>query len=482
MTVSIFWSCSENEIDTDLTSDSITLSQNVIDAGEEGAIVDVKVTSSGDWRVSGSCDWARPSVNSGVDGESISFVVDASTTDQARETTFKVFTGSAIAIVEITSAPTLILEIVSPSSVNLSKSSHVLVVEIRSNIVDINFDFSGSGAEWITFKERVDAFGKSILRFDIAENETYSVRNSTITISALDIRHAIAVTQNQIDAVLINTLEYEFDLTERILPIDIEANVDYTVTSNSDWITEVPATRALVKTTYQFHLDAAIASRVGSITIEGNGETYQIEVAQKDPNVVPVVIPDDAFRNWLEIYGWIVMVGDEYVITEVGVTATELSYSLGYGEKEFVSVEGIGAFTSLQTIDLAGHDLKIFDISNLTQVTNVNINENGLEEIHLGANAIESLEIPNLFTRIGYSYIPRSTLVTGSKLKSLNLNYDKTYMDPYDELRSVDISGCSALETFNCVRDWNVLETIYLKEGQVIPNMDYTYGADISYL
>ena len=145
MAVSLFGSCSDDKTDTDLNAASITLSESVIEAGEDGATVDIKVTSSGDWRVAGNCDWARPSVTSGANGESISFTVDANDLGEVREATFKVFTGSAVAKVMINSTPGLYFDLASEDTFTLPKEGSVLSVEIKTNIVDFEFDFSEIG-------------------------------------------------------------------------------------------------------------------------------------------------------------------------------------------------------------------------------------------------------------------------------------------------------------------------------------------------
>ena len=485
MAVSLFGSCSDDKTDTDINAASITLSESVIEAGADGATVDVKVTSSGDWRVAGNCDWARPSVTSGANGESISFTVDANEVGELREATFKVFTGSAVAQVVITSSFGDFLNIISPEAVYLSKVGQVLSIEIKTNLTDFQFDFSDLGAEWITYKDRTDAFDKTMLRFDIVENSNLSDRSSTISINSNGIIGEMLLSQSQTNEILVDPISYDFDLADRKFSIDVDANVEYTVRCDAEWITEVPATRGLTTKNYQFHLDASSTTRVGTISMFGSGVVRQIFVIQKNVSDILVDVPDAVFRQWLNDNGWVVDLGGKCVITDRGVNATELNYPRGYSNSACKSVEGINALVNLTKIDLNGHLLRTFDISKLSKVTSVDIDRNSLEQIHLGANPIETLAVSQFFSEISWPsnyYSAQSTVVTGSMLKSLLIpRVDGSYYDPADALKTVDVSGCPALTTLNCMRDAGVLKTIYLKQGQVIPNFIYTNGAEVVY-
>lgn len=51
----------------------------------------------------------------------------------------------------------------------------------------------------------------------------------------------------------------------------------------------------------------------------------------------------------------------------------------------------------------------------------------------------------------------------------------------YDGLESIDVSECPALKELNCDRDSDLLKTLYLKEGQAIPELTKRESTAIVY-
>ncbi len=294
------------------------------------------------------------------------------------------------------------------------------------------------------------------------------------------------MTQRQIDAINTGDGSLMFDLAERTISIDVESNVTYQVAIAGDWITQVPETRGLVTKTLRFHLDPATVSRSGKITISGAGITKVVSIVQKDPDAVVVSIPDNVFRSKLVSLNWLLeLSGGLCVVTEDGLNATEFTYRPGYWDDPILSLEGIEIFANLEKIDVYNNKLSKFDISKLTKVSSLNIDYNGLSEIALGDNAVEELNFSALYhSGNSWDYIvPSSLTVSGTHLKTLKVPFSGGggWWDPTDVLATIDVSGCPALETLNAQRNAGVLKTIYLKQGQVIPNLTYTAGAEIVY-
>ena len=64
--------CSDDDEATS-GGDAISLSTNIIQMDKKGGDVAITVSSSGDWRLSGMCDWVFPSATSGRDGDAVSY-------------------------------------------------------------------------------------------------------------------------------------------------------------------------------------------------------------------------------------------------------------------------------------------------------------------------------------------------------------------------------------------------------------------------
>lgn len=483
-----FSGCSDDDTANDSSRATISITPDAIPTGADGTTAQVTVTSSGDWRLAGVCDWVHPSAEAGKSGDVVTFTIDPNTTEESREATFKFFTGAAVAPLEIKSEPGYSLTLLSEESVTVEAMGTDVQVKLHTNIPELVCMFSDGGEEWVTFNGRNEAFGNTILSFTVAKNPDYDDRSTVLTISGMEQSIDIPLTQRQIDAINTGDGTLMFDLAERTISIDVESNVAYKVTIDGDWITQVPQTRGLVTKTLRFHLDPATASRSGKVTISGAGITKAVSIVQKDPDAVVVTVPDNVFRNKLMSLNWLLELGDGVcVVTEDGLNATEFTYRPGYWDDPIASLEGIEIFSNLEKIDVYNNTLSKFDISKLKKVNSINIDYNGLSEIALGDNAIEELNFSALYHQNPDSYwdyiVPQSLTVSGTHLKTLKVPFSGGggYWSPTDVLSTIDVSACPALETLNAVRDAGVLKTIYLKQGQTIPNLTYTEGAQIVY-
>lgn len=473
-----FIGCSDDDTADDLSNATISITPDAIPAGADGSTTQVTVTSSGDWRLAGVCDWVHPSAESGKSGDVVTFTVDPNPTEESREATFKFFTGAAVVPLKISSEAGYTLTLLSEDDVTVKATDTDVKVKVHTNISELSYSFSDGGEEWISFSDRSEAFGNTILNFTLAENPTYDDRASTITIAGEGLELRVAVVQRQIDAINIGDTSFEFDLSERTFSVDVSANVDYTVTIDSDWITQAPGTRGLVTEALSFHLDAAPTNRGGKITIEGGGIIHVLTVIQKDPNAEVAYFADENFVNWLSENEWIVALGPTSgIVLEKGLNATELSFSPGWRDTQWTSVDGIENFPNLGIINVSGNNLTKVDISKLTKVKSLVVERMYyLSEIHLGDNPIASL---NPFGYYGYVSVGKFT-VSGTQLAELDLSlYD--WYSRYDSITEVDVSGCPALQTLDCNRGENV-KTLYLKTGQVIPNLTKNDATQVVYV
>lgn len=462
-------SCSDDNTAEDASRDSITISTPSIPASPEGITTEIKVTSSGDWRVSGVCDWAHPSAVSGKNGDTVTITVDPNDTDFTREATFKFFTGSAVAPLTIVSEPGYSLDLISDAEITLEEFKTTLTVKLHTNIPELECAFSDKGGEWITYMGRSEVFGNTVLSFEVAANPTYDNRSTVLTVSGMDQVLPIPIMQKQVNQILTDPESFEFNLSEQTISLDVSSNVVYEVKLSADWIQQLE-TRGLETKKLNFHIDAATSTRGGTITIRGGGITRTISVIQKDPDAITVMIPDSGLRGYVTSQGWVIDLGANLcVVTETGQNATTLKYNPGWSGTKIKSLEGIEAFTELTTVDVASNDLNAIDLSKLTKVTSLVCDSNdNLATINLGANPITDFAIFNGDYEYIYGNFEDLT-ISGEKLTSLKVAITSWYA-AYDQLKSLDVSECPALETLDCRRG-DSFTTLYLKQGQVIPNL-----------
>lgn len=469
--------CSDDDTADDLSRATISITPDAIPAGPDGTTTQVTVTSSGDWRLAGVCDWVHPSAEAGKSGDVVTFTIDPNTSEESREATFKFFTGSAVAPLKIVSEAGYSLTLLSEENMTVEALSTDIQVKLHTNIPELAVAFSDGGGDWVTYVGRNDAFGNTVLNFTVAKNPDYDDRSTVVTVSGMGQSVDIPLTQNRIYAINIEDTAFEFDLAERSFSVDVNANVDYKVMISDDWITQVPETRGLETKTLTFHLGAATTSRGGKITIEGAGITKELSVIQKDPNATLISFVDKDFVKWLQQQGWIVALGSTSgIITEKGLAATELSYNPSYYGTQWTSLEGIENFTNLEKINVMSNDLSEIDLSGLTKVKELKCTRNfRLALINLGDNPIESLSPLGTY----YSDAEKFTMI-GNKLVSLDLTVASYYVW-YDGITSIDVSGCPALQTLKCDRGERV-KSLYLKKGQDIPHLTKNAATEIVYV
>ena len=486
LAATMLWSCSDNDESINGGETSISLSTNTIQADKNGGNITVTVTSSGDWRLAGVCDWAHPSVTSGKDGDVVTFTIDPNTLDEKRTATFKFFTGSAVAPLQVEILPDYIIDLLSDDNLSISKEENTIQIQLNTNIAEPVITYSEGGEEWLAFDKRSDFGGKVTLSFKAAKNVTYKERSATITISSPLVTNPVNVNQKRTEAIIPETDVLMYDLSARTISFKVRYNVEYTasIAQGGEWITEQSVSQpqlgddGLTTVTLTYNLSGATNTRGGivRITNTNNTITSDIAVVQKDLDVELVNIPDQNLRTLVVKNNWALSIaGSQCIILEAGLNATSLSNS-SYSS-QLTDLTGIENFPNLTSLSL-GYctNMKKLDISGLHKVESLSFsNARYCEEYNLGDNPIYNFNAGGTYA---YSYA-ESLKISSSKLESLDLSIISWYAD-YDNVTSIDVSECSMLTTLNANRSDKV-KTLYLKKGQEISNLTKNDATTIVY-
>lgn len=478
LAATILWSCSDDDESTNGGNATISLSTNIIQVDKNGGDVAVTVTSSGDWRLSGVCDWAHPSLTSGKNGDVVTFTINPNELDEKLTASFKFFTGSAVTPLQVEVSPDYIIDLLSDDNLSISKEENTVQIQLSTNIAEPVISYSEGSEEWLTFDRRSDFGGKVTLSFKAATNATYKDRSATITISSPLVTDPVNVNVNQkrTDAIIPETDVMMYDLTARTISFKVRYNVDYAISiaQGNEWITEQsvsqpqPNDDGLTTVTLSYTLSSASDTRGGIIRITdtNNKLTSDIAVVQKDPDVELVGIPDQNLRALVVKNNWALSIaGSQCIILEAGLNATSLSNS-SYSS-QLTDLTGIENFPNLTSLSL-GYctNMKKLDISGLHKVKSLSFsNARYCEEYNLGDNPITNFNAGGTYA---YSYA-ESLKISSSKLESLDLSIISWYAD-YDNVTSIDVSECSMLTTLNVNRSDKV-KTLYLKKDQDIPTL-----------
>lgn len=482
----ILWGCSEDDEPTIGSNATIALSTNIIQVDKNGGDAKITVTSSGDWRLSGICDWAHPSATSGKSGDVVTFTIDPNNLDEKRAATFKFFTGASVVPLQIEAEPAYIIELLSNNNLSISKDENSVQIQLNTNVAEPTISYSDGGEEWLTFDKRSEFGGKVTLSFNAAKNTMYKNRSTTITVASPLVAEPIKVnvTQKQTDAIIPENSTLMYDLAARTISFKVRYNVEHTIsiTQGGDWITDQNVSQplkgddGLSTITLTYKLSDASTTRGGTIRITNQTLTSDIVIVQKDPSIELVTIPDNNLRALCVKNKWVLAIaGSQCVVLEAGTKATSLS-NTSYSS-QLTDLTGIENFPNLTTLGLGYcNNMKKLDISKLKKVSSLSFSStNYCEEYNLGDNPIPTFNAGGTY---GYSYA-KSLKIIGSKITTMDLTLISWY-ESDDNITSIDVSECPALTTLKANRS-SKIKTLYLKTGQVIPNLTKNDATTIVY-
>lgn len=477
----LLFSCSEKE-DTAVSHDSISVSTDTLKFGPDGGTMDLKVTSSGDWRLSGLSDWVTPSATEGKDGATIVFTAEPSNSKTAQETSFKVFTGSAVKKIVVTSTPAYVVSLLSDAEVNVASDGGSVNVKLDTNVPELEYEYSGDGADWISFRQRSDAFGMTMLQFNVDRSKVCTDRESVLTVKGEGRSLSVKFIQAQRDSVSVAEERAVYDLAARDVEIRVKSNIDFDY-SFAAWMTKVSDTTGergedgLAERVIKVHLDESAASRFHTFEFSKTGKVYaKYTIKQQNPNPILCNISDKTLRTTLNDLGWII--GDESS-TECEVlgpglegTVLTLTGPSYYGILEVDKIDGLGAFPKLETLDITRCRLSSIDVSDSKSLKLIKMQQvTNMMEIKTGDSPVTEVN----FGTYRYDYLAKGNMsISGKNISAIYMNSSSYYISyGYEKLVELDVTGCPALATLQAKREYSsygapvcYLTTIWMTSAQ----------------
>ena len=284
--------------------DAVSVAPSSTTVSSKGGEIPVIVTSSGEWTLVGSCDWATPSITEGEDGDIVKFTVETNKSDEDRSALFTFTRGEATASFTLTqkSGEPTVLELVSDSEVALTKEAAQVEVLLSTNINyrDLDCSIPESAREWLSHTITLagdDGKGAKMV-FSVTENTAFDGRSATVTISTPD-EKSVNVTFTQAPVLYLNVSgnSYAVDLAGGKIEIPVETNVEYDVivsTGDETWIVY----KGLVDGKETFEIPAGEMYRRGTVAFkQKDGDiSVQVDIIQKGNSLINVVA--DMTENW----------------------------------------------------------------------------------------------------------------------------------------------------------------------------------------
>lgn len=200
-----------------------------------------------------------------------------------------------VTVYQAGSEPAILL---SQKEYTVPSDGETIQVELKSNT---SYKVVMPDAPWIT-ETSTRAFSAYTHYFTVAVNESYDARTAEIYFVDEEngLQEKVTVTQVQKDAIVIAEDEYTMDAEGGRLEFTVNANVDFKIDIDADWIRQIVATRGLVERALIFEVDGnnADESRKAIITLKADGFSQVITVVQRGKFQTDGNIDDIPIQPW----------------------------------------------------------------------------------------------------------------------------------------------------------------------------------------
>ena len=256
---------SDPEGDPDPAPASISLSSNSFNLDSDGGYLEVTITSSDDWTLSGFSNWCYPSQTYGKSGDIVSFSVSPNSEYDERNVTFTFLCGNVSAKMTIIQKQLDALTLTT-DRFELPQKGGEITIEIKAN-VSFSYSIDDLSSDWIKIKN-TRSIETHTLIFSVMENPSIEKREGIITITSGDLSEIVHVYQNgEIPTIVLSKNYYEANPEGESILIEVTSNVDIDVEyPEEDWI-KFNSMRTLSSHSYYFDIESNPTGKERSASI-----------------------------------------------------------------------------------------------------------------------------------------------------------------------------------------------------------------------
>ncbi|WP_106829578.1 BACON domain-containing protein [Parabacteroides pacaensis] len=250
-----------------------------------GGGVELNIQANVEYTITTSADWVKHKISqqTGTDKQEI-FLVDANTSTEPRQAIITISGGGLTRTVTVKQKgqvpkPEEPVLNVSKTDFSVRAEGETLSFDVESN-VEYQITIQDSWVKQITSK----AVSTDNLSFTVEANDSTEARQSTITISGGGLTQIVTIKQEGEAPVLnIADSEFEMEASGGGVELNIQANVEYTITTSADWVKHKISQQTGTDKQEIFLVDANTSTepRQAIITISGGGLTRTVTVKQK---------------------------------------------------------------------------------------------------------------------------------------------------------------------------------------------------------
>lgn len=282
---SVFLVCGDEQetvVVTQKQKDALILSQQVYELPASESTIELEVQANVSYEVSVSADWIEPLTSRSLTKETLTFRVAANESEEQRSGVITLKSGELEETVNVyqagkEEAPVLLL---SDEVLNVGAEGGTVDVQVQSNVA---YTYKAE-AEYDWIAEPVGrAVSTHTIHLEVQLNETYDSREARFIFSdeTATLTDTLLVRQAAAGGLIVSVSRIELAAEDTGFSLELQTNVDYTVSIDADWLEQVKS-RGLVAETLTFSCEPnySTVSREAVILLDSEIGEQKVKVVQ----------------------------------------------------------------------------------------------------------------------------------------------------------------------------------------------------------
>ena len=282
---SVFLVCGEEQetvVVTQKQKDALILSQQVYELPASESTIELEVQANVSYEVSVSADWIEPLTSRSLTKETLAFRIAANESEEQRSGVITLKSGELEESVNVyqagkEEAPVLLL---SDEVLNVGAEGGTVDVQVQSNVA---YTYKAEAEyDWIA-EPAGRAVSTHTIHLEVQPNETYDSREARFIFSdeTATLTDTLLVRQAAAGGLIVSTSRIELAAEDTGFSLELQTNVDYTVSIDADWLEQVKS-RGLVAETLTFSCEPnySTVSREAVILLDSEIGEQKVKVVQ----------------------------------------------------------------------------------------------------------------------------------------------------------------------------------------------------------
>ena len=282
---SVFLVCGDEQetvVVTQKQKDALILSQQVYELPASESTIELEVQANVSYEVSVSADWIEPLTSRSLTKETLTFRVAANESEEQRSGVITLKSGELEETVNVyqagkEEAPVLLL---SDEVLNVGAEGGTVNVQVQSNVA---YTYKAEAEyDWIA-EPAGRAVSTHTIHLEVQPNETYDSREARFIFSdeTATLTDTLLVRQAAAGGLIVSVSRIELAAEDTGFSLELQTNVDYTVSIDADWLEQVKS-RGLVAETLTFSCEPnySTVSREAVILLDSEIGEQKVKVVQ----------------------------------------------------------------------------------------------------------------------------------------------------------------------------------------------------------